>query len=206
MAFKDRLKQLREGKNLSMDDLVKKLSERYGLQVNKSTVSRWENGSEPKGKDVQVLAHFFDVAPSYLLDFELTEKVDNLTPVSPQTVRIPILGEIACGEPLLAEENVKGYRYESPDNLPSGNLYFLEAKGNSMEPVIPNGSHVLIREQPSVDYGEIAAVLVNGDTEATLKRVVKQGEVILLMPINRNYEPIVVTKDNPARIIGKALR
>ncbi|OXS74168.1 hypothetical protein B1B04_10585 [Lysinibacillus sp. KCTC 33748] len=70
---------------------------------------------------------------------------------------------------------------------------------------IPNGSKVLIREQSEVEYGEIAAVLVNGDTEATLKRVKKQGNTILLMPDNPKHEPYIVDKNNPAKIIGKAI-
>ena len=75
-----------------------------------------------------------------------------------------------------------------------------------MEPTIPNGSLVLVREQPEVEYGSIAAVLVNGDTEATLKRVKQQGDIIILMPDNPEHEPIVVTPDNPARIIGQAVQ
>lgn len=53
---------------------------------------------------------------------------------------------------------------------------------------------------------EIAAVLVNGDTEATLKRVKRQGSLVMLMPDNQSYDPYVVTADNPARILGKALK
>jgi len=98
------------------------------------------------------------------------------------------LGKIACGDPITADENLTGYRYESPDNLPSGNLFYLQAKGDSMEPTIPNGSYVLIREQPEVENGEIAAVLVNGDTEATLKRVKRQAETVFLMPDNPRHE------------------
>ena len=130
----------------------------------------------------------------------------NIYPVSLMSVKIPVLGAIACGDPIIAQENIKGYRFESPDDLPSGTLYYLEATGDSMEPTIPNGSHVLIREQPEVEYGEIAAVLLNGDTEATLKRVRKQGDMIMLMPDNPAHTPYIITEDNPARIIGKAVR
>lgn len=119
---------------------------------------------------------------------------------------MPVLGRIACGDPILAEENISGYRAEPKDGLPSGDLYYLEAKGNSMEPTIPDGAMVLIRKQPDVETNEIAAVLVNGDTEATLKRVRKQNDVILLMPDNPEYDPIIVNEKNPARIIGKAVR
>ena len=75
-----------------------------------------------------------------------------------------------------------------------------------MEPTIPNGSYVLIRHQLSVEDGEIAAVLVNGDEEATLKRVKRQGDMIMLIPDNSKYPPFIVNKDNPARIIGKAVK
>lgn len=159
---------------------------------------------------------FFDEnAPMYIRDIVDNDKekqiidfgtATNIIEVSPQTVKIPILGEIACGDPIYAEENFSGYRYESPDNLPSGRLIYLKAKGDSMEPTIPDGAYVMVREQPEVEYGEIAAVLVNGDTEATLKRVKKQGDIVLLVPDNPTHEPYVITEDNPAKIIGKAIK
>ena len=70
-----------------------------------------------------------------------------------------------------------------------------------MTPTIPDGALVLIREQPEVESGAIAAVLVNGETEATLKRIKRQGNMMILMPDNPEYEPIVVDKYNPARIL-----
>ncbi|HFI0683337.1 TPA: LexA family protein, partial [Streptococcus suis] len=119
---------------------------------------------------------------------------------------IPVLGSIACGEPILAEENIAEYREVFADNLPSGELFFLKAKGDSMEPRIPDGSYVMVRQQPDVENGQIAAVLVNGDTEATLKRVRKLGDSILLEAINENYAPYLINENNPARIIGKAVK
>lgn len=74
-----------------------------------------------------------------------------------------------------------------------------------MEPKIPNGSDVLIRLQEDVEDGEIAAVLVNGDTEATLKRVKKQGDIVMLVAENSAYAPYIITENNPARILGKAV-
>lgn len=75
-----------------------------------------------------------------------------------------------------------------------------------MEPTIPDGSKALIREQPIVEDDEIAAVLVNSDTEATLKRVKHSGNIIMLMPNNKDYDPIIVNKDSPVRILGKAIQ
>ena len=75
-----------------------------------------------------------------------------------------------------------------------------------MSPTIPDGAYVLIREQPDVEDGEIAAVLVNNDTEATLKRVRHQGNMVMLMPDNSAYDPIILSKDYPGRIIGRAMK
>jgi len=173
------------------------------LGIAETTVSSWLNGKRYPGlKNLQLMADYFNVGRSALTEHRPT----NLIEASSKMIRVPILGIIACGDPILAEENISGYRDESSDLLPSGTVYYLEAKGDSMEPTIPNGSHVLIREQSEVEYGEIAAVLVNGDTEVTLKKVTRQGDTVLLMPINRAHEPIIITEDNPARIIGKAIR
>lgn len=173
------------------------------LDLAETTVSSWMKAKRYPGlKNLQLMADYFNVKRSDLTD----ERPSNLIPVSPQTVPVPVLGKIACGDPILAVENIKEYRYESPDMLPSGKSFYLEASGDSMEPTIPDGSFVLIREQPEVEYGEIAAVLVNGNEEATLKRIRKQGDTVILMPDNPSHEPFIVTEDNPAKIIGKAIR
>lgn len=131
--------------------------------------------------------------------------LENLIPLAPQTVKIPILGKIACGDPIDAIENIDGYLYKSPEGLPGGDLIALQAKGDSMSPTIPNGAHVIIRKQKDAENGELVAVRVNGDTEATLKRLKKQGDTIILMPDNPSYSPIVVDQNNPVSIIGKVV-
>ncbi|MEV2909243.1 XRE family transcriptional regulator [Paenibacillus larvae] len=196
-TFSENLKRLLDKKGLTQTDMA-----RY-LNIPETTVSNWIKASTyPRPDKIQLMADYFNVRRSDLTE----EQPTNIYTLAPETVKIPILGAIACGDPILAEENLLGYRFESPDNLPSGTLYYLEAKGDSMEPTIPNGSLVMIRKQSDVEYGEIAAVQLNGDTEATLKRVKKQGDVVLLMPDNPAHEPYIITKDNPARIIGKAVR
>lgn len=174
------------------------------LNIPETTVSNWMKGQTyPRPDKLQLIADYFGIRRSDLTEEQI---VSNLIPIQPNFVKIPILGEIACGEPILAEVNHTGFRYELVDTLPGGNLFYLQAKGDSMEPTIPNRSYVLIREQPNVEYGEIAAVLVNGDTEMTLKRVKQQGDTVFLMPDNSSYEPYIITENNPARIIGKAIR
>lgn len=157
--------------------------------------------------EIPALAKALNLEPiDLLVDDEELKKVNNISLVTSKMVKIPILGEIACGEPIFVNENFAGYTYEFTDNLPSGNIFSLVSKGDSMEPTIPDGAHVLVREQPDVENGEIAAVLVNGETEATLKRIRKQNGNVILVSDNIKYAPILITAENPARIIGKAIR
>ncbi len=168
-----------------------------------STVSNWMKGETyPRPDRIQEIADYFNVKRSDLTE----DKPTNIIEISQRTVRVPILGPIACGDPILVEENYENYRTVLAESLPSGNTVYLEAKGDSMHPTIPNGAMVLIREQSDVENGEIAAVTFNGNTEATLKRVKKQGNMIVLMPDNPEHEPIFVTEDNPVKIIGKAVK
>lgn len=193
-----RIRKLREEKRLTQSELAKIL----GFKTY-TTVSKWESGENyPKGRDLKRLAEFFQVSSDYILGINL----DNLLQKAKDTIQIPVLGTITCGEPILAEENIESYREEVADLTPSGTVFFLETKGDSMVPTIPEGSFVLIRQQEEVENNEIAAVLLNGDTEATLKRVKYQGNTMILMPDNKNYEPIIVNEDFPARIIGKAVK
>lgn len=189
------LKELAEKKRVTQADIIR------DLELSESTVRSWFNGEKyPRIQKLQLLAEYFNVPRS-----RLTEKpAENLSIATLK--RIPVLGEIACGDPITADENIIDYRDEIADQLPTGDLFYLKAKGESMSPTIANGSYVLIKVQPNVENGEIAAVLVNGDTEATLKRVKRQGDIVMLVADNPEYMPYVITKDNPARIIGKAIK
>lgn len=171
------------------------------LDLAETTVSSWLNAKKyPRIDKIQMMADYFNVPRS-----RITESVPkNAKPVM-LTIKIPVLGRIACGDPILAEENIEEYKERNAEDLPSGDLFYLIAQGNSMSPSIANGSLVLCRAQEDVENGEIAAVLVNGDEEATLKKVTKQGNVVLLQAINEAYSPYIVTEDNPARIVGKAV-
>lgn len=180
------------------------------LGTKSTTVASWEQGrNKPLMDKVQKMAIIFNVPISEIVGGEENDTPSNVIyPLSDslQRVTIPIIGEIACGDPITAEENIEGYTEETFEKpIPSGTLFALRCKGQSMEPTIHDGSLVTIREQPTVEDGEIAAVLVDGDTEATLKRVKHQGDLVMLMPDNKNYDPIILDKKNPGRIIGKAV-
>ena len=204
MSVGNRIRQRRLELGLSGEEVGKMLG------VNKTTVYRYEKGEIDKMpiEVVEKLSVALRTTPDVIMGWNTDASTPtNLVPINRASiVSIPILGTIKCGQPILAEDNITGYREELSDRLPSGNLFYLRSQGDSMLPTIPEGSLVLIREQPTVEYGEVAAVLVNGDTEATLKRVKKQGDIVMLIADNPDYPPYVITDDNPARIIGKAVQ
>lgn len=192
MQFKDKIKYLRKRSELTQAELAKK------LDVAITTVSTWERGgNRPLMDKIVLMSEIFNVPISYFFD-EVTDDI--------KIVSVPVLGTISCGNPITATENVDEYQKEIENYLPSGSLFYLKAKGNSMYPIIPDGALVLIKEQATVENGEIAAVLVNGDEEATIKRIKRIGNDILLQPENNAYEPLIINKNNPARIIGKVVR
>lgn len=189
--------EARKRKGISINELASLTG------VAKSSISRYENRSRQFPLDqIDTFSKALGLDPKEVLGFNDDSNISLVKSI----IRIPIIGEIACGDPITAQENISGYVEESTENLPSGELFYLKAKGSSMEPTVPNGSNVLIREQPEVEDGEIAAVLVNSDTEATLKRVKHQGNIIILIPDNQEYNPYIITADNPAKILGKAIR
>ena len=210
-SIASQIKKLRKSRGWTQPQLADQLS------VSKQTISNWETGIKvPRMGSLQKLADLFNVRIGEITnasiddnDISKINKPSNVIyPLSDslQRVKIPIIGEIACGDPITAEENIEGYTEETFERpIPSGNLFALRCKGHSMEPTIHDGALVTIREQPTVEDGEIAAVLVDGDNEATLKRVKHQGKLIMLMPDNQEYDPIILDKNNPGRIVGKAV-
>lgn len=127
---------------------------------------------------------------------------DNIMPM-PKTYKIPLLGTIACGEPILAAENIED-EVEIPEHIHAD--FALRCKGDSMiNARIHDGDIVYIRQQPAVNNGEIAAVLI-GD-EATLKRVYVHSDHVVLQPENPSFDPLVYFGEamEQIRILGKAV-
>jgi len=196
----NQIKKYRKAKKMTQ----KELGEKIGVKHN--TISGYESGTnEPEQNTLFAIADVLGVSINDLFP-PISTPASNIIQLPREVRPVPIIGEISCGSPILANENILGYRYETLDNLPSGRLFYLIAKGDSMEPTIPNRALVLLREQPFVESGEIAAVLLNDDTEATLKRVKVQGGATFLIPDNNKYDPVLVSPHNSVRIIGKALR
>lgn len=193
-----RIKDKRESLNLTQDELAKKLGYK-----SKSTINKIEKGiNDISQSKLMEFAKVLKTTPSYLMGWEEQEEIKNLTKI-PKMESIPILGTIACGEPILAEENIEGYFNMEKDLKADFCLY---CKGDSMiNARIYDGDLVFIKKQPDVEDGEIAAVLI--DNEATLKRVYKVPGRIILRAENPTFKPIELKEEDmkDIRIIGKAV-
>ena len=138
----------------------------------------------------------------------LLGRTDNPTPdtLPTATVKIPLLGNIAAGQPIEAIENVEDYVYISEDMSRHGTYFALKVKGNSMEPRIYEGDIAIIRHQGSVNSGEIAAVKVNGD-DVTLKKVEFVKDGVKLIGLNPSFTPLFYTTaecvQKPLTVLGK---
>lgn len=174
--------------------------------ISRSSLQRYANGVTAKIPidAIQTIAKAVGVEAEYIMgwtDSDLTH-IKNIEPI-PTMVKVPLLGTIACGEPILAEENIEDYI-----NMPekAKGTFALRCKGDSMiNARIFDGDIVFIREQPEVENGEIAAVLI--EDEATLKRVYKTENSIELRPENPTFKPLYYQKEemNKVRILGKAV-
>ncbi len=121
---------------------------------------------------------------------------------------IPVLGTIAAGQPLLAEENLRGALEVAEDLLGPGDFFALEVNGESMiEDGILSGDLVVLRRQETADDGDIVAALSPHDQEgtATLKRFHREGERIRLQPANHTMRPLYYGPQDELRILGKAV-
>ena len=180
-----------------------KVAKETGL--SQQVFTNWKSGrSQPSQSTLRKIAEYFGVSVDYLVTGrEPTAAFDNVFPVS--TKRLPLLGEIACGEPIFAEEQ-HGEFVSTDSGLEAD--FCLRAKGDSMIGArIHDGDVVFVCKQDTVENGEIAAVVI--EDEATLKRVYYYPEdsKLVLSPENPRYAPLVYIGEelNRIRILGRAV-
>ena len=200
-----RIYDLRIQRNLTLDEIASKVG------VAKSTIQRYEKGNITKIKlpVIESIAYVLRVNPNWLIgnvdDPSLSGALpDNIIPM-PKMNTVPLIGTIACGDPILAAENIEA-EVSMPEHVVAD--FALRCKGDSMIGArIHNGDIVYIRQQPTVDNGQIAAVLI-GD-EATLKRVYyyPDSNKLVLNPENPKYEPFIYIGEeiSSVRILGLAV-
>ena len=202
MNIGQRIKQRRVELGLSVDDIAEKIGK------NRATVYRYESSEieDLPTSILEPLAKALSTTPAYLMGWETDNifSIPNIIPL-PETKEIPLLGTIACGEPILAEENIEDYI--KLDKAVDAE-FALRCKGDSMIGArIRNGDIVYIHQKEDVENGEIAAVLIGN--EATLKKVYKYPEknMLVLKPANPEYEDFIYTgaELEEIRILGKAV-
>ena len=196
------LKKLRKEKRLTLEELA------TALGTSRQTIYKYENGiiTNIPTEKIELLADLLGVTPAVLMGWGTDIKSYAEIGVMPiSTKKLPILGSIACGEPIYASEEHESYA-AADEKIDAD--FCLRASGDSMIGArIFDGDVVFIRAQDAVDNGEIAAVIIND--EATLKRVYyyPNEEKLVLSPENPRYAPLVYVKDELDRIkiIGKAV-
>ena len=197
-----RIKQLREELGKSKAQVARELQIPYTTFVNYENEAR-----EPNSEVLIMIANYFHVSVDYLIG-RTENRHGNSLPVSnlvllKHIIKVPIIGRIACGSPILAEQNYEGQTF-CPDEVNAD--FALRCQGDSMiDANIQDGDIVFIKDTPEVENGEIAAVVVG--EEATLKKVYYHGDTVTLLPANSSYEPMIFKKDeiNDIRICGKAV-
>jgi len=207
-----RLKEIMSERNLRQIDIVRMAQpfcKKYGIKLGKNDMSQYISGKVVPGQEkLTILGLTLDVSEAWLMGYDINR---NRTPDSapsgllplPANKSYPLVGDIACGTPILAEENIAEY-IQFPGDLSAD--FCLRCHGDSMiDARILDGDIVFIRKQPEVSNGEIAAVLIG--EEATLKRVYYTGDTLTLMSANPAYAPRVYTGEQleNVRILGRAV-
>ena len=188
------IRTLRQKHDMSQEALAALLGYK-----DRSSIAKIESGKVDLNQSkLEKLTEIFSVSVAQLMGMR-SDSVMTL----PATRQIPVLGTIACGAPILAQEHIDGYT-GVPEDIHAD--FALVCKGDSMAGArIFDGDMVYIRQQETVENGQIAAVLIDG--EATLKRVRWYDDRICLEPENPLYRPIVLWGEemNTVRILGKAV-
>ena len=186
-----RIAELRQERGYSQDELAEM------AMLHRVTLARYETGVIEPG--VLALGRIAD-ALGVSTD-ELLCRTPKLPPfITMVKNAVPIVGEIACGQPITAQQNIEGYA-ELPDGVSAD--FALKCKGDSMVPTFQPGDLVLIHQQPEVEPGQIAAVGIDG--EATLKRFYQQPDGVVLVADNPAFPPQVYPAGSEVRIYGLAV-
>ena len=179
----DRIKARRLELGLTVEELAQQLGYK-----DKSSISKIENGKAdiPQAK-VELFARALRTTTAYLMGVDGPALPPGCEPMPPMR-QVPLVGRIACGMPILAEQNIEGM-ISVPEGWRAD--FVLTCRGDSMAPLIMDGDLVAVRSQPEVENGEIAVVRI--DDEATLKKANFDGTTMVLQPLNPAYPLMTYT-------------
>lgn len=193
MKIGDRIRNRRKGLGMSAEELGEKLGK------NRATIYRYESNDIENlpSAVLEPLAKALYTTPAELMGWVIKENESEYRVVDDKN-SIPLIGQIAAGSPILAEENIE-YYFEIDRSIKAD--FALRVKGDSMiNAGIFDGDIAFIRKQKMVENGQIAAVVIG--EKATLKRFYKKDSSVILQPENKDYEPLIFT-DGEMYIAGK---
>lgn len=198
MTIGERIKKKRIESGFSQVDFANK------IDVSKQTLYKYENNiitNIPSDK-IEAISKVLNLSPMYIMGWE------DLEPPTPKsngypTVRIPVLGDVAAGVPILAQQDIVGYEDIPADMAKTGEYFGLKIKGDSMEPKIHDNDIVIVKSMSNAENNDIVIAMINN--EATCKRLHKYSNSVVLTAINSDYKPIEVTPDESIQILGKVV-
>ena len=193
-----RIKARREQLQMTQEELAKKIGYK-----SKTTITKIENGTNDIVQSkVCDFAKALNTTPAYLMGWEDLEQPTPKSNGYP-TVRIPVLGDVAAGVPILAQQDIIGYEDIPADIAKTGEYFGLKIKGDSMEPKIHDNDIVIVKSMSDAENNDIVIAMINN--EATCKRLHKYSNSVVLTAINSDYKPIEVTPDENIQILGKVV-
>lgn len=192
----NRLKEARKSVKLTQQEVANYIG------ISQNCYSNWETGrNNIDSESLNKLSRLFGKSVDFLIGESIPEP-------STGGVWVPVLGDVAAGIPIEAIENIIDYE-EIPKELASqGEFFALRIKGDSMVPRMLDGDVVIVKQQQDCETGDVAVVLVNGES-ATVKLIKKMPNGIMLKPFNANFDPMFYSKEDiaklPVRIIGRVV-
>lgn len=198
MTIGERIKKKRIESGFSQVDFANK------IDVSKQTLYKYENNiitNIPSDK-IEAISKVLNLSPMYIMGWEDLEQPTPKSNGYP-TVRIPVLGDVAAGVPILAQQDIIGYEDIPADMAKTGEYFGLKIKGDSMEPKIHDNDIVIVKSMSDAENNDIVIAMINN--EATCKRLHKYSNSVVLTAINSDYKPIEVTPDEDIQILGKVV-
>lgn len=196
-VFSENLRARMDRVGMTQAELAQKLG------LGQSTIAEWYHGRKyPRPKSLQMIA---DALGVYMSDLR---EPQNSTGQTKKAVAIPVLGSVPAGIPISAVQEILDWEEISEDMARRGEYFALRIRGTSMEPRFREGDVIIVRQQETVENGEIAVVMVNGE-DATVKHFYRSDAGITLTGTNPSFPPLTYTPDQaeslPVRIIGKVV-
>lgn len=196
-SFSERLDEALRLRHISAAELSRKLG------LYEGTISNYRAGRyQARQERIEEIANALNVSVAWLMgaDVPVVEKK--------KPTMIPVLGSVRAGIPIEAVEDILGYEEISEDMARLGEYFALRIRGSSMLPRFTEGDIVIVRQQADVDSGDIAIVLI-GNQDATIKKIVKFVGGINLVPTNPEFEVLTFSENQvnelPVQILGKVV-